>query len=596
MHSSVSAVVSAFRRTLLAGGLMAVTVISLHGQSSDPAALFQQALRRETLLRQELDIARAGASGGVLLDRIRVLVGSYEDLARLFAKSESSDDSLSHGGMLAADAFAHFGEATDRETALRLLRSLSARFPASALAKAAAARVKALETAKPGPVSAIAAAAPVTVPVSAPPASAPPPAAAPPVAPVPPPAASPRVPPAGPVTLRDIRREVLPETLRVVLELDREVSFYDERIDGPPRVFVDLANTRAAEPLKDATIPFGDGPVKQVRVGRQLNTRTRVVLDLKDAGAHSVYAVYDPYRIVIDLERPPAAVAAAILPSRAPSITTKPTRAPMIVASNVSRMRKGDARPAPTTPPQNRNGTFSLARQLGLGVTRIVIDPGHGGHDPGARVNGISEASIVLDVAMRLEELLKQQNVEVVLTRRTDAYVSLEERTALANKSEADLFLSIHANASTVQSARGIETYYLNFASNSEAEAIAARENAGSARSMRHLPDIVQAIALNNKLDESRDFATIVQSTLYEQLRKSNKTLKNLGVKQAPFMVLVGAGMPSVLAEISFMSNRAEAALLKTDRYKQQIAEALLAGVMRYQNSLKRAAAPPCAE
>jgi N-acetylmuramoyl-L-alanine amidase len=162
----------------------------------------------------------------------------------------------------------------------------------------------------------------------------------------------------------------------------------------------------------------------------------------------------------------------------------------------------------------------------------------------------------VLDVATRLEELLKKENVEVVLTRRTNAYVALEERTALANRNDADLFLSIHANASTVPGARGIETYFLNFAPNPEAEAIAARENAGSSKSMRHLPDIVQAIALNNKIDESRDFATIVQSTLFQQLRKSNRTLRNLGVKQAPFMVLVGATMPSVLAEISFMSNQ----------------------------------------
>ena len=185
-------------------------------------------------------------------------------------------------------------------------------------------------------------------------------------------------------------------------------------------------------------------------------------------------------------------------------------------------------------------------------------------------------------------KLLKKEKVEVVLTRHTNAYVALEERTALANRSNADLFLSIHANASTVPAARGIETYFLNFAANTEAEAIAARENAGSARSMRHLPDIVKAIALNNKIDESRDFATIVQSTLYQELRKTNRTLKNLGVKQAPFMVLVGATMPSVLAEISFMSNNAEAALLKTDRYKHQIAEALLAGIMRYQTSLKK--------
>jgi N-acetylmuramoyl-L-alanine amidase len=608
-----AAVVSGFSRMISIGLAAALAVVTLHGQSSDPAALFQQALRRETLLRQELEAVRPGASGGVLLERIRVLIGSYEDLARLFAKSESSDDSLSHGGMLAADAFAQFGEASDRETALRLLRSLSARFPASVLAKAAAARVKTLEAAKPGTAIAAAGAAPVVVPASAPPPSAPSavpssvsssvqPAATPPRAP----ALSAKAPPSGPVTLRDIRREVLPETLRVTLELDREVSFHDDRIDGPPRVFVDMANTRAAEALKDATIPFPDGPVRQVRVGRQLNSRTRVVLDLNGAGSHSVYALYNPFRIVIDLQRTASAPAATVLPAQT-SPLAKPGRAPVVMASNVSRTAPSqttapplrgaatDTRTAPAVPPQNTNGTFSLARQLGLGVTRVVIDPGHGGHDPGARVNGISEAGLVLEVATRLEDLLKKQNVEVVLTRRTNEYVTLEERTALANRSDADLFLSIHANASTAQSARGIETYFLNFASNPEAEAIAARENAGSAKSMRHLPDIVQAIAMNNKLDESRDFATIVQSTLYEQLRKTNRALKNLGVKQAPFMVLVGARMPSVLAEISFMSNRAEATLLKTDRYKQQIAEALSAGIMRYQTSLKRAA-PPRAE
>ncbi len=590
---------SVFSRMISIAILTALAAVTLHGQSSDPAALFQQALRRETLLRQELAAVRPGASGGVLLERIRVLIGSYEDLARLFAKSESSDDSLSHGGMLAADAFAQFGEVSDRETALRMLRTLSARFPASALAKTAAARVRTLEAAKPGAAMAAAAAAPVAPsapPPSVPAASAPPPA----------PAVSAKVPPSGPVTLRDIRREVLPETLRVTLELDREVSFHDERIDGPPRVFVDMANTRAAEALKDATIPFPDGPVRQVRVGRQLNSRTRVVLDLNGAGSHSVYALYNPFRIVIDLQRTASAPAAVVLPAHTTPLA-KATRAPVVMAASASltsppltttaslRDTASDTRTAPAVPPQNSNGSFSLARQLGLGVTRVVIDPGHGGHDPGARVNGISEAALVLDVATRLEDLLMKQNIEVVLTRRTNDYVALEERTALANRSDADLFLSIHANASTAQSARGVETYFLNFASNPEAEAIAARENAGSAKSMRHLPDIVQAIAMNNKLDESRDFATIVQSTLYAQLRKTNRTLKNLGVKQAPFMVLVGARMPSVLAEISFMSNRAEATLLKTDRYKQQIAEALSAGIMRYQNSLKRAA-PPRAE
>jgi len=565
MHSFAD-VVSGFGRTVATFLLLALTVVTLHGQSSDPAALYQQALRRETLLRQELDAAQTGTSGGLLLDRIRILIGSFEDLARLFSKSDTTDDSLSHGGLLAADAFAKFGEGADRDTALRLLKQLAARFPNSSLARQASVRIKTLDGAKPVAAS------------------------------------TPAQPVSGAVMLRAIRREVLPEAHRVTLELDREVGYYDERIEGPPRVFVDLPNTRAVESLKDATIPFpDDGPVKQVRIGRQLNTRTRVVLDLNGAGKHSVYVLYNPYRIVIDFERASDSAAAQSQPAPPADATT---RAPAVTASSVGRTTGpaaaappvratpvAEARPAPATPSSTAKGNYSLARQLGLGVTRIVIDPGHGGHDPGAHGNGISEAELVLDVAMRLEELLaKKQEFEVVLTRRTDAFVALEERTALANQHDADLFLSIHANASTAASARGIETYFLNFASNPEAEAIAVRENSGSSRHMRHLPDIVQAITLNNKLDESRDFARIVQATLYEQLRKTNSTLKNLGVKQAPFMVLVGATMPSALTEISFMSNRNEAALLKTDRYKQQIAEALMAAIVRYQGALKKSA------
>jgi N-acetylmuramoyl-L-alanine amidase len=244
-------------------------------------------------------------------------------------------------------------------------------------------------------------------------------------------------------------------------------------------------------------------------------------------------------------------------------------------------------------PAANSTGSFSLSRQLGLGVARIVIDPGHGGHDPGAKVKGLTEAELTLDIALRLEKLLvaKQPGVEVVLTRRADAYVQLEERTAMANRVGADLFLSIHANASDAAAARGIETYFLNFAANPEAEAVAARENADSSKTMRNLPDIVKAIATNNKIDESRDFAAMVQASMYEKLRPVNKDLRNLGVKQAPFMVLIGATMPSVLAEISFMTNRQEGALLKTEKYRQQIAEALYQGVMRYQQSLKKAPA-----
>ena len=243
----------------------------------------------------------------------------------------------------------------------------------------------------------------------------------------------------------------------------------------------------------------------------------------------------------------------------------------------------------------NGTGGFSLSRQLGLRVSRVVIDPGHGGHDPGAKTKGLTEAELVLDVALRLEQLLaKQDGFEVVLTRRVDTFVPLEERTAIANREGADLFLSIHANASTNSAARGIETYFLNLTANPDAEMVAARENAASSRSMNQLPDIVKAIALNNKIHESRDFASMVQSSLHSQLQKTDASVRNLGVKQAPFMVLLGATMPSVLAEISFITNKQDAAMLKTEKYRQHIAEALLAGVLRYQQSLK--AGPQIAE
>jgi N-acetylmuramoyl-L-alanine amidase len=195
---------------------------------------------------------------------------------------------------------------------------------------------------------------------------------------------------------------------------------------------------------------------------------------------------------------------------------------------------------------------------------------------------------LALDVALRLEKLLqKDAGTEVVLTRRSDVYVPLEERTEIANRHNADLFLSIHANASRNEDARGIETFFLSFASSPDAEAVAARENSASTREMNQLPDLIKAITLNNKLDESRDLATIVQDSLVSHLRKSNREIRSRGVKKAPFVVLIGAAMPSVLAEISFVSNARELALLKTPAYRQRIAEALYLAVTKYRRSLK---------
>jgi N-acetylmuramoyl-L-alanine amidase len=409
-------------------------------------------------------------------------------------------------------------------------------------------------------------------------------------------------------TLQEIHRTLLPDGVRVTLDLDHEVRYHQEELAGPPRIFFDLKGVRAASSLQDVTLKFDDDVVREIRLGRHPQNTTRVVLDLEGVSAYSVYPLYGPYRLVIDFKRsaaaaatratPPSLVASLPAPAPAPERHASAERAADVTDAKDPKESKGAKAPLPSKPAAavavappatNSNGSFSLSRQLGLGVSRIVIDAGHGGHDPGAQGNNITESELTLDVAQRLQKLLaKQPGVEVVMTRDSDVFIPLEERTAIANREGADLFLSIHANASRNRSAHGIETYFLNFATNPEAEAVAARENAGSGQSMHSLPDIVKAIALNNKIDESRDFAATVQKSMVRHLRTRNKSLRDLGVKQAPFVVLIGAGMPSVLAEISFVTNKQEGTLLKTGAYRQQIAQALFDAVVSYQQALKK--------
>jgi N-acetylmuramoyl-L-alanine amidase len=334
--------------------------------------------------------------------------------------------------------------------------------------------------------------------------------------------------------------------------------------------------------------------VRQVRAVAVQNRSTRLALDAAGVATYSVYPLYNPYRLVIDCVRAPRTVPLRPLVAR-PLLTAWGRKLPSIDPHETALIHDAKTSVGATvavgagaTTDPGVTHSFSMARQLGLGISRIVIDPGHGGHDPGAMGEGITEAELVLDVALRLETMLRKlQGVEVVLTRRTDDFVALPERTAIANRESADLFLSIHANASESGQARGIETYFLNFASNLSAAAVAARENAASGQAMAALPDFVKAIALNNKLDESREFATSVQRSMIERLRPANKTVRDLGVKQAPFVVLIGAAMPSVLAEISFITNPQEAKLLRGPAYRQRIADALFAAIRKYQTSLR---------
>jgi N-acetylmuramoyl-L-alanine amidase len=234
------------------------------------------------------------------------------------------------------------------------------------------------------------------------------------------------------------------------------------------------------------------------------------------------------------------------------------------------------------------SGDRSLIRALGLKIGRIVIDPGHGGHDTGTiGPNGLEEKDLVLDVAKRLGKLLDTRlGANVIYTRQDDTFIPLETRTAIANQEQADLFVSIHANSSRDPDARGVETYYLNFTSNANALEVAARENAVSDKSIHELQDLVKKIALKEKIEESREFATNVQQSLHSGLSTKNPNIRDRGVKKAPFIVLIGANMPSILAEISFVSNPADARKLETAEYRQRIAESLYKGISKYVSGL----------
>ncbi len=263
-------------------------------------------------------------------------------------------------------------------------------------------------------------------------------------------------------------------------------------------------------------------------------------------------------------------------------------------SSTGKKLKKGKAGVAvdPAVPARaavpTADGQTSLVRALGLKIGRIVIDAGHGGHDSGTLgVDGLEEKDVVLDVALRLGKILHDRlGAEIIYTRSDDTFIPLETRTAIANKAQADLFLSIHANSSNDASARGVETYYLNFTSSPDALETAARENAVSDQSIHQLSDLVKKIALQEKIDESREFASDVEASLYGGLQKGNAGLKNRGVKKAPFVVLIGANMPSILAEISFVTNPKDAGQLRQPEYRQRVAESLYKGVAKYAGGL----------
>lgn len=523
---------------------------------------YEFAVEREQHVRELLANEATRMPASQLAAQVTQVLTAFESVVRRYPTSGYADNALFQAASLADAAFDTLSQPRYRERAVRLYQWLVREYPTSSLVRKADAQLEALTRSADEAAPAISRA-----------------------------------------TLVRIDRETMRDAVRVTVELDREVQYLEQKLTGPARVYFDLQNVQVLPELRDKVLSYSSDVVSKIRIGRHPGSVVRVVLDLEDVARHSVFTLYNPFRLVIDAERTAARAAAmfppplAATPFSVASMFGVTPRAAFVIPERPELPPPPDPIPAtspaaraavPATPSANTAGGFSIARQLGLSVSRIVIDPGHGGHDPGVLGKGLNEATLVLDVALRLEKLLqKDAGVDVVLTRRTDVYVPLEERTEIANRQSADMFLSIHANASRNKEARGVETFFLSFASSADAEAVAARENSASTRDMHQLTDLIKAITLNNKLDESRDLATMVQNALVSNLRKSNKDIRSRGVKKAPFVVLIGAAMPSVLAEISFVSNARELALLKTSAYRQRIAEALYAAVTKYRRSLK---------
>jgi N-acetylmuramoyl-L-alanine amidase len=381
-----------------------------------------------------------------------------------------------------------------------------------------------------------------------------------------------------------VRHWSLNGVTRVAIEVSGDFQFRTDRLHNPERVYFDILDAR---PRMDSRRLYSedldDKLVKRIRAAETKPGLTRVVLELNAEVDATTSQLANPNRLIIEVRG--AAPGAAVPPEITSAL-------PASVQPSLPKIEPPDTPLGPVEIPKaakhTSTGKNSLTRALGLKLGRIVIDAGHGGQDQGTEgPKGLLEKDLVLDVAMRLGQLVEDRmGAEVIYTRTDDIFVPLEQRTALANEKKADLFLSIHANSSSYPRIAGVETFYLNFSDSKEALDVASRENASSQKSIFELQDIIQKITLHDKAEESKEFAGRVQTALYAFSGRNVPGEKNRGVKKAPFVVLIGASMPSVLAEIGFLSNPREEALLKKPDYRQKLAEALYRGVTRYAEGL----------
>jgi N-acetylmuramoyl-L-alanine amidase len=373
-------------------------------------------------------------------------------------------------------------------------------------------------------------------------------------------------------TVKDIRYWSTPNYTRVVIDVKSPVKYEHHLLKADPghkkpRLYLDLHNARVSRRI-DSVVPIKDDLLQKARAGQYTENTVRVVLDTEKLVGYNVFHLYDPFRIVVDVRG---------FEKR----KTKPPQKSLPSAKN-RKVRRGIKK---TEKPDQ---SISLARQLGLNVNRIVIDPGHGGKDPGCRSHGkYKEKNITLSLAKRLATRLKKEiGCEVLLTRNKDAFLTLEQRTAIANMEKADLFISLHVNAHKDKRIHGLETYFLNMATDQQAVMVAARENATSEKSISDLQNILNDLMMNTKIRESSRLAHQVQKGMVGGANHRYKGIRSLGVKQAPFYVLIGAQMPAVLVEVGFLSNDNERKRLVSKAYQERLAAGISEGIKRYIKSI----------
>jgi len=363
-----------------------------------------------------------------------------------------------------------------------------------------------------------------------------------------------------------IRHNSNPDYTRIVIDVEKEVAYKKNLLPKDPeknihfpRLYLDLRNTRISPKLKQP-IPIGNTILKRARAAQYLPDTVRVVLDIESIEDHAVFHLEEPFRIIIDVWGKPESIEELI------------------------------ARKEETTE-ESEEGSGSFASAFSLKVKKIIIDPGHGGRDPGAvGKRGLKEKDVVLNVSMLLEKKLKERlGCEVALTRRDDTFIPLDQRAPFANTRSADLFISIHANASPNRKAYGVETYYLSLTNDEEALKVAARENATSIRKISDLQYILADLILTYNVNESPILAKFVQESLVSTLRENYSQIKALGVKKAPFYVLINVKMPAVLVEVSFISNPREEKRLRSGRYQEILAEGIFQGIKEYIEQTKSA-------